>query len=202
MFFFHLTSTRGARGTSLRAIDVHPRSPGCRGAKSWPSRAHVSIPGSREWRKEENIQIVETFGRWHNHLKKRCWGGREVLRDGKRRIEEEQRIRSTFLPIIWKDPMRKCKEGQWTPQCLELPSYCGLLWTPVGFFHVASIIRRTISEKRRSRMINATHAKIDIQTFKVMKGESLTVGKLLTVQKVQFLDHQFCHPLTNKFVFF
>ena len=32
--FFHLTSTRGARGTSLRAIDVHPRSPGCRGAKS------------------------------------------------------------------------------------------------------------------------------------------------------------------------
>ena len=60
-----------------------------------------------------------------------------------------------------------------------------LLWTFVntcGFFHVASIIRRTISEKRRSRLINALHAKIDIQTFKVMKGESLTVGKLLTVQ--------------------
>ena len=32
--FFHLTSTRGARGASLRAIDVHPRSPRCRGAKS------------------------------------------------------------------------------------------------------------------------------------------------------------------------
>ena len=64
-----------------------------------------------------------------------------------------------------------------------------LLWTFVntcGFFHVASIIQRTISEKRRSRMINALHAKIDIQTFKVMKGESLTVGKLLTVQKVHF----------------
>ena len=64
-----------------------------------------------------------------------------------------------------------------------------LLWTFVntcGFFHVASIIRRTISEKRRSRLINAPHAKIDIQTFKVNQGESLTVGKLLTVQKVNF----------------
>ena len=40
-------------------------------------------------------------------------------------------------------------------------------------------------------MINAPHAKIDIQTFKVMKGESLTVGKLLTVQKVQFLFYFF-----------
>ena len=36
-------------------------------------------------------------------------------------------------------------------------------------------------------MINALHAKIDIQTCKVMKGESSTVGKILTVQKVQFL---------------
>ena len=65
-----------------------------------------------------------------------------------------------------------------------------LLWTFVntcGFFHVASIIQRTISEKRRSRMINALHAKIDIQTCKVMKGEASTVGKILTVQKVQFL---------------
>ena len=40
-------------------------------------------------------------------------------------------------------------------------------------------------------MINALLAKIDIQTFKVMKGESLTVGKLLTVQKVQFLFYFF-----------
>ena len=36
-------------------------------------------------------------------------------------------------------------------------------------------------------MINALHAKIDIQTCKVMKGEASTVGKILTVQKVQFL---------------
>ena len=36
-------------------------------------------------------------------------------------------------------------------------------------------------------MINALCAKIDIQTCKVMKGESSTVGKILTVQKVQFL---------------
>ena len=91
-----------------------------------------------------------------------------------------------IFALYLKRPDEKMKRGT-----LDTPvsGATELLWTFVntcGFFHVASIIQRTISEKRRSRMINALHAKIDIQTFKVMKGESLTVGKLLTVQKVHF----------------
>ena len=65
-----------------------------------------------------------------------------------------------------------------------------LLWTFVntcGFFSRCLHYPENNQRKRRSRMINEQHAKIDIQTFKVMKGESLSVGKLLTVQKVQFL---------------
>ena len=92
-----------------------------------------------------------------------------------------------IFALYLKRPDEKMKRGT-----LDTPvsGATELLWTFVntcGFFHVASIIQRTISEKRRSRMINALHAKIDIQTCKVMKGEASTVGKILTVQKVQFL---------------